>query len=153
MRQFHIITASFFGTGYIEKGAGSVAAAACCLLLYFFPGSIINPVSAFSLTLILVLLGIWSSGVTENFWGKDSKRIVIDEVAGMFITMLNLPISPLTLLAGFILFRFFDIAKPLGIRSAEKLGGGLGVMADDVVAGIYSNIVLQALCAFKLFST
>ncbi|PJA08607.1 MAG: phosphatidylglycerophosphatase A, partial [Flavobacteriales bacterium CG_4_10_14_0_2_um_filter_32_8] len=74
--------------------------------------------------------------------------IVIDEVIGMWITMLFVPLTWLTILIGFILFRFFDILKPLGIKKMENFNGGLGVMADDMLAGIYSNILLLIIVRF-----
>lgn len=72
----------------------------------------------------------------------------MDEVIGMWITMLFVPFNNINLLIGFILFRFFDIAKPLGVRKLEALPRGVGVMADDVLAGIYANIVLQIIIQF-----
>jgi phosphatidylglycerophosphatase A len=79
----------------------------------------------------------------EAAWGKDSYRIVIDEVAGMCLTLLFVPVSWQTVTIGLVLFRFFDIAKPFYIRKMEKLNGGWGVMMDDMLAGLYSNIILQ----------
>jgi phosphatidylglycerophosphatase A len=69
---------------------------------------------------------------------------VIDEVAGMWVGVLGLPITGPRLLAGLVLFRFFDIVKPLFIRKMEEMPGGVGVMMDDVLAGIYTNLLLQA---------
>jgi phosphatidylglycerophosphatase A len=68
---------------------------------------------------------------------------VIDEVAGMCISLLWIPATPLNIFIGLVLFRFFDILKPLFIRKLEALPGGWGVMFDDVLAGIYANIILQ----------
>src|SRR5690606_26458527 len=96
-------------------------------------------------TLVITGLGIWSANEVEQLWGKDSNKVVIDEVVGMCITLLFIPISIKYIVIGLLLFRFFDIAKPLFIRRMESLKGGWGVMADDVLAGIYSNIVLQAI--------
>ena len=75
----------------------------------------------------------------------ELNKIVIDEVFGMTISLLFLPINFITIVIAFVLFRFFDILKPLGIRKAEKLKNGWGVMVDDLVAGIYSNIIIQIL--------
>lgn len=88
-------------------------------------------------------MGVFSGDEVEGDWGKDSSRVVIDEVAGMLIAILFLPRNIYVLAGGLLLFRFFDILKPLGIRKMEALKGGTGVMADDVLAGIYSNLVLQ----------
>lgn len=143
----HKTIATFFGIGYIRKGGGSVAAAVFCLLLVLIVQPDFKcPDAAFGIfTIGVTLLGVYSAGKVETLWGKDSYRVVIDEVAGMAVTLLFMPLSPVTLAAGFVLFRFFDIIKPLGIRRLEKLKGGWGVMLDDVLAGVYANLVLRGL--------
>jgi phosphatidylglycerophosphatase A len=88
-------------------------------------------------------LGVYSSGKVEAGWGKDSYRVVIDEVVGMGLTLLFVPVRWPYLAIGLLLFRFFDIAKPLYIRKMEQLNGGWGVMMDDVLAGVYANLLLQ----------
>ena len=85
----------------------------------------------------------------EALWGKDSYRVVIDEVAGMCLTLLFVPVRWQYVLIGLLLFRFFDIAKPLYIRKMEALDGGWGVMMDDVLAGAYSNLILQLIVHAK----
>ena len=94
-------------------------------------------------TLVLIAAGLWSSGKLEAVWGKDSNRIVVDEVAGMCVSLLWIPIRVEYVLISFLLFRFFDIVKPLFIRRIEKLPAGWGVMFDDLLAGVYANVVLQ----------
>ena len=130
------------GIGYIGKGGGSVAAAVYCAV-WLVAVDNINTVWSIVLVLTILFLGTWSSDKVEHIWGHDSSKVVIDEVAGMMITLLWVPADIKYVLIGFILFRFFDILKPLGIKSAERLPGGWGVMADDVLAGIYTNILLQ----------
>lgn len=140
------IIASLFGIGFIKKGAGTVAALIMCMLLYmsmYFHLYSYSRLLFFSI--IVLIVGVISSKEAERSWGKDSNKIVIDEVLGMAISLLFLPINFKTLIAGFILFRFFDIVKPLWIKRSENLKNGWGVMMDDVVAGIYSNIVIQLL--------
>jgi phosphatidylglycerophosphatase A len=83
----------------------------------------------------VLALGVRSAGKWKPEWGKDSYRVVIDEVAGMCLTLLFVPVRWPYLLIGLLLFRFFDIAKPLYIRKMEHLNGGWGVMMDDVLAG------------------
>ncbi len=95
--------------------------------------------------MLLMAAGVWSSGRMERKWGKDNYRIVIDEVVGMCCTLLFIPVRWPYVLTGLVLFRFFDIAKPLYIRRMEELKGGWGVMMDDVLAGVYSNLILQVL--------
>ncbi len=101
------------------------------------------------ITGFITTIGIWSATVVEPQWGKDSYRVVIDEIAGMCLSLLFVPIHAKSLLAGLVLFRLFDILKPLGIRRLEKLNGGWGVMLDDLLAGLYTNLVLQGALAFK----
>ena len=105
-------------------------------------------------SLIVTALGIWASNYGEKIFGeKDAQRIVVDEVAGQlisFILVAPLMVAEITrpwpiMIAGFLLFRAFDIWKPYPIRQLEKLGEGLGVMADDVLAGIYAAVVLSFL--------
>ncbi len=94
---------------------------------------------------MLLLVGLWSTAKVQPYWGKDPSTVVIDEVLGQAIALFAIPWHPYTVIGALILFRFFDIAKPLGIRRMEKLPGAWGVMLDDVLAGIYANIVLQIL--------
>lgn len=84
-------------------------------------------------------------------WGKDNSKVVIDEVAGMCVGLLFLPVQLKYIAASFILFRFFDITKPLFIRRLEKLPLGWGVMADDLLAGIYTNLIMQVIVLSNLF--
>lgn len=143
---FHKWFSTGLGIGYIGKGAGTVSAAVVCLLWYYLQaGSELPSFFSIWITLIITMLGIWAAGIVETQWGKDHNRVVIDEIAGMCITLLMVPVSLKYVVAGFILFRFFDIAKPLFIRNLEALPGGWGVMADDVLAGVYSNLILQVL--------
>jgi len=141
---FYKFIASFFGIGYIGKGAGTVAAGFVCVLLYIsVTYGLHSDVLLLFVTLLIFVIGTYVSGEVEKSWGKDSKRVVIDEVLGMTVSVLFLPINFKSLALGFVLFRFFDIAKPLYIRRLENLEGGWGVMMDDVLAGVYSNILLQ----------
>jgi len=145
---FHKITSTSFGIGYIGKGAGTAAAVATCVVWYYAHADGFNFMPAVIATILITALGIWSGNVVEAIWGKDHNRVVIDEVAGMCITLLWIPVTPLNILLGLILFRFFDIVKPLFIRKLEDLPGGWGVMFDDVLAGVYANILLQLIVRF-----
>ena len=103
----------------------------------------------FALCILISLLGIWTAGRAEAILGaKDSPSIVIDEIAGFLVAMFMVPTSWGFIAAGFLLFRAFDIAKPWPLRRLEKLQGGLGVMLDDIGAGMYTNFVLQAAAFF-----
>lgn len=148
---FHKITSTSLGIGYIGKGAGTAAAIATCIVWYLFGVSGIQSfIPALLITLFIIGLGIWSGNIVESEWGKDHNRVVIDEVAGMCITLLWVPVTPLNVLLALVLFRLFDIFKPLYIRRLEKLPGGWGVMFDDILAGIYANLVLQLFLRFNL---
>ncbi|HYA02159.1 MAG TPA: phosphatidylglycerophosphatase A [Syntrophobacteria bacterium] len=94
---------------------------------------------------LFFLIAVWVAGRGENLLGgRDPRPIVIDEMCGFLVSLLWLPLTPLTLIAGFLLFRFLDIMKPPPIRSLERrLRGGLAVVMDDVVAGIYTAILLR----------
>ena len=147
---FHKLISTSLGIGYIGKGAGTVAAVACCVCWYLAWASGYNPVAAMVITLVITLIGVWSSSVVSKIWGKDPSRVVVDEVSGMCISLLFVPVTLKCVIVALVLFRFFDIAKPLFIKKMEIFPGGWGIMLDDVLAGIYANIILQAAILFKL---
>jgi len=138
------------GIGYIGKGGGTVAAAVYCLICFFVPAIDHAGLWQVLLLILVTAIGVYSAGKVEAVWGHDSSKVVIDEVAGMMLTMLLVPFTWKYLLAGLVLFRFFDIAKPLLIRKAELLPAGWGVMADDILAGVYARLTLGVLIATKL---
>jgi phosphatidylglycerophosphatase A len=145
------IITTCFGIGYIRKGGGTYASIACLLVWYFaqaggssFPGQVIA-------TIVLLVLGIYTGNVVEKEWGKDSYRVVIDEAAGMCITLLFIPLEWKYLLTGLVLFRVMDIFKPLYIRRLEDLPGGWGVMFDDVLAAIYAHLLLRFIILMHIF--
>jgi len=132
-----------FGSGlspYAPGTAGTVAAIPVYLLL-----SMLNPTVYLLATLVSVVLGIYLCGRTSRALGvHDHAAIVWDEFAGFFITMLFAPVSFTTVILGFCLFRIFDIFKPWPASVIDtRIKGGLGVMLDDVIAGIYAMLVLQ----------
>jgi phosphatidylglycerophosphatase A len=135
---------SGFGLGFIPIAPGTMGALgalvpATLILLYMtHPNLILG-----SLVLVFTILGIIGSNKLQHQWGKDPSRIVVDEMVGMWISILWLGTGWIPMLSAFILFRFFDIIKPLGIRKMEQLPGGIGVMADDILAGIFANLLLQ----------
>lgn len=148
MKSMAMLLASCAGIGYV-KGGGTIAAAAYTLAWYFTsPGQYLYV--QFVVLLVMLAVGVWSANKMEQFWGKDSHRVVIDEAAGMCITLLWMPHQWQYALAGLAAFRFFDIAKPLFIRKLEQWPGGWGVMADDVLAGIYAQLLLQVVKGLNL---
>ena len=149
---FHKIISTSLGIGYIGKGAGTYASIFTCLVWYFLqPETYEQKLAPVLATLLITMQGVRSANQVEVLWGKDHQRVVIDEVAGMCIALLFVPVQVKYIIAGLVLFRFFDILKPLGVRRLEKWPGGWGVMADDVLAGIYANIVLQIIIFFNIF--
>lgn len=149
---FFKLIATSLGIGYIGKGAGTVAAVACCICWYFaWAGGNPPAIAAVIITAAITFLGVWAGNMVEPIWGKDHQRVVIDEISGMCISLLFIPVTIPYVLSGLVLFRLFDITKPFFIRRLEKLPGGWGVMADDVLAGIYANILLHAIVIFKFF--
>ncbi len=101
-----------------------------------------------ALLAVVLSVGVLASRVTETaYQRRDPGVIVIDEVAGMLVTLMAVPVGVGGAVLAFALFRVFDILKPFPARHAERLPGGWGVMADDVIAGIYAQLVLRALLA------
>lgn len=146
MMPLHKQIASVAGVGYI-KGGGTVAAILFCIAWFLLP--VLNSLTFWqaAIAIAIILIGTWSAEKVDTVWGKDSSKVVIDEVAGMAVTLLYAPPTILNVLLGLILFRFFDIVKPLGIRKLERIKGGIGVMADDLLSGIYAFAVLRLIIA------
>jgi phosphatidylglycerophosphatase A len=143
------LISTFFYVGYfplIPGTAGSLAG----LLIYF---SVKNNL----LTYILILSALLISGflacgrVEELFKKKDPSNVVIDEVCGMLLSLLFLPYDIKLVILAFIIFRILDTLKPCPIGRLERLKGSLGIMGDDIAAGIYTNIVLQAVVMLTSF--
>jgi phosphatidylglycerophosphatase A len=96
-------------------------------------------------TILVAVAGVWAAGAAETaLGGLDPGPVVIDEVFGMLITLVGVPLAPAPLICGFVLFRILDVLKPWPASLAERLPGGLGIMADDGVAAVYANLLLQA---------
>ena len=129
--------------GYIPYAPGTFGtlAAFSCILLFPFP-----PVAHLLFIIFCIIIGsIAATTAEKEFAQKDSRRIVVDEFVGYYVATFYIPNSIPLMIASFLLFRFFDIIKPLMIRKLEStLSSGLGVMADDILAGVYANLVLQA---------
>lgn len=144
---FHIIIASGFGSGFSPFAPGTAGALVAVIiwtvLFYVIPFNILLVVTSL-LIVLFTAAGIWSADKLESEWGKDPSKVVVDEMVGVWIALLAVPVGNVWyILFAFLLFRFFDIFKPLGIRKMEQLEGGIGVMADDILAGIYSFLLLM----------
>jgi phosphatidylglycerophosphatase A len=139
---------TFFYVGYLPLIPGTFASLAGAYLFYLLKDNLIL-YSAF--TLGLLIIGFFITGKAENIFAqKDSRYIVIDEVTGMFLALTLVPYSFRILILGFFLFRILDTLKPYPANRIEHLKGSLGVMGDDIVAGLYTNIILQV--AFRFIS-
>ncbi len=149
MKVLYKTIATGFGSGFTPIAPGTAGAALGCLLLgsyqYFIgqTATISFQISFFVLILITTVVGAICTHRLEPEWGEDPSKVVVDEIIGVWITLLFVPLSWQNILIGFVLFRLFDIYKPLGIRKLEAIPKGWGVMLDDVLAGIYANLVLQ----------
>jgi phosphatidylglycerophosphatase A len=134
------VVATALGAGYSPVAPGTAGSAVALLILWLVPFSRIGLVVFF---VAVTLVGTWAAHVVEAAAGKkDPGIIVIDEVAGMALSVLLLPLTPRVLLAGFVLFRIFDVVKPFPANRLQALPGGIGVMIDDLVAGLYALLVL-----------
>lgn len=141
-----MLVATAAGAGYSPVAPGTVGSAVGLLALWLLPGSL--PARGAFLAAVTIV-GIPAAARAERLVGrKDPGLIVIDEVAGMAVSLLVLPLTPAVALAAFLLFRVFDIVKPFPANRSQALPGGLGVMADDLIAGAYALAVLAALRAW-----
>lgn len=138
-----LCVATGLGSGYAPFAPGT--AGSLVGLLLFLPLAGLGLAQQLAATAAITLLGVLAAGRVARVVGrKDPGLVVVDEVAGQWITLLALPVTPLTALAGFLLFRAMDIAKPWPARALERLPGGIGIMADDVAAGLYAQLLLRA---------
>lgn len=140
--------ASFFGIGFLPKMPGtwgSLAAFGLYLMLLFGGVSLPSLLVGIALFCVFCLLAVVISTQAERTLGHDSGHIVIDEVCGYILSVMFLPQSWLIGLYGFALFRVFDIAKPWPVSASQNLPRGWGVVMDDLLAGVYANIIIQIL--------
>lgn len=139
---------AWFGTGLLPGAPGTFGTLAALPLLIALDHW--GGVSGEGFKIIFVPLAIWSSHLSHKLLKRDDpSEVVIDEVAGILWTFFLLPLSWLTLCVGFILFRIFDIFKPFPIRTLERrLRGGIGIVLDDLLAGIYANLCLRIFLLF-----
>lgn len=128
-------------TGYIPLASGSFGSIVA-LLIYFIPG-FEKPYVIIPAILIITFLGIRLGTKFESLYGKDPAECTIDEVVGMWITLLFLPKDFFIALIAFVVWRTLDIIKPFPARKSESLKGGLGIMMDDIISAVYSLIIVH----------
>ena len=138
-----VFLATGFYVGRIPMAPGTFGSLMGLPLCFLLAG--IQLPAALAAVLVIVVLATWIAGAAERILGRrDPGCIVIDEIAGMVVTLAGLPFNPTTAGIGFVLFRVLDILKPFPIRMLDKrLPGGSGIVADDVVAGAFANIILR----------
>ena len=138
---FEKLIGSGFYTGYIPFASGTWGSLAA-LIIYLIPG-FEKPVVIIPAIILFTVLGIFIGNKFDVIYGKDPAECTVDEVVGMWISLLFLPKTILVVTAAFISWRAFDIIKPAPARQLESLKGGVGIMIDDIVAGIYSLLLLH----------
>jgi phosphatidylglycerophosphatase A len=146
--------ATWFGCGYAPVGPGTAGSAAAVLLaLLAYAQWHFSPLWLLAPAAVLLAPGIWAAGVVaKNLQQEDPGLVVVDEVIGQWITLAGATtLNWKSWLAGFILFRLFDIWKPFPVRQLEALPGGTGIVADDVMAGLYGALVLFTAGCFNLY--
>jgi phosphatidylglycerophosphatase A len=145
MNRLGVLIASFGYTGYSPVAPGTAGSAAA-VLLYVLVRWSASPVVEGVTLVAVAIVGTWSASIAERHFGTtDPGQIVIDEVLGMLVTLAFMPLTWTGVVVGFFVFRALDIVKPFPANAAERLHGGLGVMADDAMAGVYGNIIMRAL--------
>ncbi len=143
--------ATGFGSGYAPVAPGTCGSIIGVGLVYLLQG--LDSAVYALVTAIVVFFSVWISTRAEALFGeRDCQKIVIDEIAGILVTFVWIPFTGPTVIAGFLLFRLFDVVKPPPIRQSQKMTQGWGVVMDDVFAGVLANIILQVgLTAWYLY--
>ncbi len=147
VRSVGVLIATCGPLGYAPVAPGTVGSAVgvAVFVLLRWVGS---PGLELATILVGLLVGVWAASAAErHFGGIDPSAVIVDEVVGMLITVALLPLTPLGLLFGFLVFRLFDIIKPWPASRFERLPGGWGIMADDGMAGVYGHLLLRAVIA------
>ena len=152
------VIATGFGTGLAPVAPGTVGSLAAAALYYFSPINAELSLPSFggvalflSVVAISYFVGIWAAGTVSSPEDTDPHCVVWDEFVGMWITCLFLPKDLIWLAVAFVVFRLLDVVKPFPIRRLERLHGGLGIMADDLLAGVYGAVLCNALLWHTFF--
>ena len=146
-----VVIGTGFGAGFWPWGPGT-AGAVVATLLWYVGMLLVSPavllVATAAAVMLFTALGTWATARLQPFWGDDPSRVVVDEMVGVWLPLMVASVGShreALAVAALLLFRFFDIVKPLGIRALDRRHGAIWVMLDDVLAGIYSAVVLVAL--------
>lgn len=147
MNRFGLFVATCGYLGYVPVAPGTFGSALGLVLFFAVRSSGSVAVELFVIAAVFVV-GLWSGTIAEHhFGGIDPGPVVLDEVLGMLITLALLPVNLAGAIVGFVVFRVLDVVKPWPSARFERLPGGLGVMADDVMAAIYGNLMMRGLMA------
>lgn len=142
-RRVGLLIATFGYVGYFPIAPGTAGSAAA-LLLYALVRWLGTPAAELTIMVAVLIVGVWAAHAAERALNlKDPGVVVIDEVLGMLMTLAFMPLSLWGILAAFLLFRVFDVIKPFPAGRLEHLPGGLGIMADDAMAGVYGQILMR----------
>jgi len=149
MRAIAYAIGTFFGCGYSPVGPGTVGSLAAILIAI----ALHNRAALILLCVVLLAPAIWAAGKVAQYESrKDPQIVVIDEVVGQWITLAGAStLNWKSFLAALLLFRLFDIWKPPPVRQLEGLSGGIGIVADDVMAGLYGALAIFVLDRFRIF--
>ena len=138
-----------FGIGYFPFAPGTVTSVAAVLCYWFIP-ALHQPLLLLSLVALCTVGGVWAGGVMEGKYGDDPSIVTIDELAGQWLALAFLPEGWLPVMLSLLFFRLFDIAKPGPVDALQRLPGGLGIMADDLLAALFANVSVR--CVLFLFT-
>jgi len=136
------VVATAFGSGYSPFAPGTAGSLVGLALFVPLAGRSL-PVQLAAVVIVTVVGALAGGRVAKILGLEDPGLVVVDEVAGQWVTLVALPFTPVIAVAGFLLFRVMDIVKPWPARDLENLPGGWGIMADDVAAGVYAHLVLR----------
>lgn len=150
LNKLKIILGTSFGSGYLPVAPGTWGSLVAIPVIWVI-NLYVGWIGLLAFIIVTSLITLWVTPACEEQWGKDPSKLVMDEWAGQGLSLFMIPL-PYTLnehwwilLAAFILFRFFDILKPFGIKRVQSLEAGLGVLLDDLLAGLYALISLNLL--------
>ena len=145
LNKIKYIFATGFGTGYFPYAPGTVGSLVAILLFIFIP---LDDYIWLIVCIVMFFIGIWVSGTVEKDKGKDPGIVVIDEFVGQWVALIFLPRILWIFVAGFLLFRILDIIKPFPAADLEEIKGGIGIMLDDLIVAIYTNIAIHLTLIF-----
>jgi len=150
MKRILLLIATFFNIGRMPLAPGTWASMVTMLTFYFIYPTLESFWAKIISLIIIFLIGIPAAGYAERYFQKkDPGQCVIDEVAGQMVCLILIPYSFSYYLAAFFIFRFFDIIKPFPIRLIEKFPHGFGIMADDIIAGLYTVALIKLFVILK----